>query len=98
MFQKMALSVLSIWLIGVGALAAELFLTAPPEGAVMPLLNPVQKAYVTMPRTERIEYFADAKKRKELSASDQVLSVSGHYPLPVTLSWEAIDLPKAEFT
>jgi len=50
---------------------------------------------VTMPRTARIESFADAKKRKDLSASDQVLSVSGHYTLPVTLSWEAIDLHTA---
>ena len=33
--QKIALSILSIWLYGLGILAAELRLTEPP-GAVMP--------------------------------------------------------------
>ena len=91
MFQKIALAVLSVWLSGAGALAAELRLTAPPDGALVPLLHPVHKAYLAMPRAERIVCFENAKKRRELTAA-------GNYPLPVTLSWEAIDFPEAEFT
>ena len=58
---------------------------------MVPLLNPVQKAYLTMPRAERIEFFADGEKRKKLSSA-------GFHPLPVTLSWEAVDLPEARYT
>ena len=91
LFRKIALSVLSVWLLGFATLAAELRLTVPPEGAVMPLLHPIHKAFLTMPRAERVEYSGNAEKRKELHSA-------GRHPLPVTLAWDALDLPEAQFT
>ena len=51
---------------------------APAEGAIVPLLSEGQKAYVNMPRAERIAYFANQKKRLEMKAL-------GYYPLSVSL-------------
>ena len=90
-FQNRALSILGIWLFGVGAGAAELRLTEPPKGAMVPLLHPVQRAFLTMPREPRIRYFADYDCR-------WLLREARWHPLPVTLSWEAVDLDNARFT
>lgn len=71
--------------------ALEITPSAPEEGAVMPLLNAGQKAYLTMPREERVKFFADSKKRKELVKC-------GHHPLPVTLAWQSDAPANTEFT
>ena len=64
----------------VGA-AGGIALVAPADKSVAPLLSDGQKAYIRMPRGERIAYFADADKRKEMHDL-------GYYPLTVTLKWK----------
>ena len=56
-------------------------LSAPAGGAVVPVLFPQQKAYLAMPRPERIKFFADQKKRIEIRRA-------GFYPAPVKLKWK----------
>ena len=48
------------------AAAAPLEVVSPQNGAVVPTLSAGQKAYVQMPRKERVKYFADSQKRKEM--------------------------------
>ncbi len=55
-------------------------LLSPTEGAVVPTLSDGQKAYLALPRKERVKKFADPKYRGEMRAL-------GYYPLPLTLSW-----------
>jgi len=62
--------------------ALEIQLTAPREKETVPLLNAAQKAYVTMPRKERIAFFADAGKRKQMKEA-------GYLPLPVKFAWKS---------
>ncbi len=57
---------------------------APADKAVVPLLSDGQKAYIRMPRGERVAYFADADKRKEMRDL-------GYYPLTVTLQWKGAE-------
>ena len=69
-----------------GIVCAEqdgLRLTAPADKATVPTLSEGQKAYVSMPRTERIAYFASDSKRKKMRAL-------GYYPQPLTLAWEGV--------
>ena len=61
--------------------ALEIALVSPRDGATVPLLNDAQKAFVTMPRPERIKFFADAAKRKKLREE------AGYWPLPVDFAW-----------
>ena len=61
--------------------ALEITLTSPRDGATVPLLNDAQKAFLTMPRPERIKFFADAAKRKKLREE------AGYWPLPVDFAW-----------
>ena len=56
-------------------------LLKPTEGAVVPLLSEGQKAYVQMPRKERVAFFANAEKRKEMRDL-------GFYPLTVKFAWQ----------
>ena len=49
---------LAVSLAGV-AFAGNLSITAPADGATVPLLTDAQKAYLAMPRTERRVKFAD---------------------------------------
>ena len=71
--------------------ALEIQLTAPREGETVPLLNAAQKAYVAMPRKERIAFFADAAKRKNL------VKEAGYFPLPVKFAWKSGASEKAVF-
>ena len=65
-----------------GVLAAlEITLTSPRDGATVPLLNDAQKAFLTMPREERVKFFADAAKRKKLKEE------AGYWPRPVEFAW-----------
>ncbi len=61
--------------------AAPLTLVSPENGATMPTLSDGQKAYLHMPRAERVEYFASKSKRKEMKAL-------GYYPQPIVLAWK----------
>ena len=62
------------------AKSISLKLLAPAEGAVVPTLSEGQKAYLTLPRAERVKKFADPKYRPQMRAL-------GYYPLPLELSW-----------
>ena len=70
--------------------ALEIVTIAPGDGATVPLLNPAQKAFINMPRAERIKFFADAEKRKQLKEA-------GYYPLPVKFAWKSDASEKAAF-
>ena len=72
------------------AAAAPLEVVSPQNGAVVPTLSAGQKAYVQMPRKERVKYFADSQKRKEMVAL-------GYYPEKVRLAWKG-GAPGAEYT
>lgn len=61
-------------------------ISAPDNGAVVPLLNAGQKEYLAMPREKRIEFFADKENRIKLAKN-------GYYPEKVTLAWT---IPGAE--
>lgn len=60
--------------------AAPLTLVSPQDGATVPTLSDGQKAYLKMPRPERIAFFADQQKRLEMVKL-------GFYPQPVKLAW-----------
>ena len=59
---------------------AGVTLLTPSEGETVPLLSEGQKAYLTMPRKERVAYFANQKSRDKMKAL-------GYYPQSVRLSW-----------
>ena len=61
-------------------------LIAPENGATVPLLSDEQKAFLDMPREERVKKFADATYRRELRSL-------GYYPAKVRLEWESARLP-----
>ncbi len=58
----------------------KITLVSPRPGAVVPTLNPTQKAYLKMPREERIKFFVSEEQRKKLRQG-------GFYPLTVKLQW-----------
>ena len=60
----------------------EIVLLAPARGAAVPLLNASQKAFLALPRAERIALFTDAEARKKLRRE------AGDRPLPVRLTWK----------
>ena len=75
-----------------GILAAlEITLTAPTDGVTVPLLNTAQKAFLDLPRPERIAFFANAEKRQQL------VNEAGYLPLPVFFAWKSDALAQAEF-
>lgn len=65
----------------IAAEPSALTLVTPEEGAVVPLLSEGQKAYLDMPRDERIAAFADSDYRKRMRSC-------GYYPAPVHLTWQ----------
>ena len=62
------------------SLQAEIRLVEPKDGACVPTLSAGQKAYLEMPRAERLAYFADYAKR------DEMCKLTG-CPQPVSISW-----------
>ena len=76
------------WLLALPGLlsALEIALTSPGDGATVPLLNEKHKAFLAMPREERVKFFADAEKRKQLIKA-------GHWPRPVYFGWKSTDAP-----
>ncbi len=81
--KKSSLLLKSLFLLLPSLLAAlEITPVKPENGSVLPLLNKQQKAYLAMPRAERIAFFADAEHRRELVKA-------GYLPLPVEFSWKS---------
>ena len=68
--------------LAVAAEAAAPRLVAPAEGAVVPLLNERQKAFLAMPHAERIAAYSNETFRAELRKA------AGYCPKPVRLEWE----------
>ena len=60
--------------------SSPLRLVSPRDGATVPTLREGQKAYLKMPRKERVAFFADPKRREEMKAL-------GYYPEPTELVW-----------
>ena len=60
--------------------ARRLDLYAPANGAVVPTLSDGQKAYLTLPRAERVKKFASQTYRSQMKAL-------GYYPKPLKLAW-----------
>jgi len=73
-------------LLPVALSALEIALVSPRDGATVPLLNDKHKAFLDMPRAERIKFFADAEKRKQLIKA-------GHWPRPVYFAWKVTGAP-----
>jgi len=61
---------------------SKIVLLAPAKEAAVPLLNAHQKAFLALPRAERIALFTDAEARKKLRRE------AGDRPLPVRLTWK----------
>lgn len=59
-------------------------LVSPLENAIVSQLNPGQKRYLALPRSERVIIFADPDKRTQL------VKETGHYPEPVAFTWEKL--------
>ena len=72
----------SILLKDAPAEAPALAIVSPAEGAVVPLLNDAQKAFLGKPRAERVAVLADEKSRKALRDE------AGYVPAKVRLAWE----------
>ena len=62
------------------ASAAPLAVVSPRDGAVVPTLSDGQKAFLSMPRKERVAYFASKECRRKMVGL-------GWYPKPVRLEW-----------
>jgi len=63
------------------SLSAGIRITEPTDGATVPTLSDGQKAYLAMPRAERVAYFADYAKR------DEMCKLTG-CPRPVRIAWQ----------
>ena len=72
----------AVWSLPFAAAASAPRLVAPAEGAVVPLLNEVQKAYVTMPRAERMAAYTNETFRRTLQKE------GGSKPAKVHLEWK----------
>ena len=89
-----------LMIVGAAALVAwsafaEVRIVAPEKGAVVPLLTSAQKAYLTLPRAERREKFADGHFRdKEMGRPAEVVAGGRHdretyWPKTVRLVWDS---------
>ncbi len=71
---------------------ALITLLKPAEGDTVSLLNDSHKAYLALPRQERIAFFADPAKRQRLAEN------AGHWPQPVDFAWGAAGCNTANYT
>ncbi|MBM4143381.1 MAG: tyrosine-protein phosphatase [Lentisphaerae bacterium] len=71
---------------------ASVTLLKPAAGETVSLLNPAHKAYLALPRQERIAFFADPARRGQLAMD------AGHWPRPVDFAWHAPAGGAAEYT
>ena len=60
-------------------------LVAPAQGEIVPLLNERQKAFLSMPREERVAAYSNETFRSELRKA------AGYRPKPVRLEWDGGD-------
>jgi hypothetical protein len=72
--------------------ASQIALVEPAAGAEVSQLNAAQKAYLALPRQERVEFFADPEKR------EQLVEKAGYYPQPISFSWQWAGHDGAECT
>lgn len=76
---------------------ADIAITEPKDGAMVPLLTDAQKAYLKMSRETRREKFADAKfRKKEMGLPAEQIegekdSRKAYWPKTVKLAWMAKD-------
>ena len=88
---------LSAALLAVSSAFADLSITAPADGATVPLLTDAQKAYLAMPRDERRVKFADKDyRRKEMGLPAETIAGTketrmAYWPKTVRLAWTAED-------
>ena len=66
----------------IASLAEAITLVSPKDGAVVPLLNEKQRAFMRMPREERAAFFDDSQPNKE-----KAIKRYRSAPRPVTLEW-----------
>ena len=66
------------------ATAAPLEIVSPQEGATVPILTADMKAYLALPRAERVKMFADAAARKRIAKF-------GDRPQKTLLSWKCTE-------
>jgi len=72
--------------------ASQIVLVEPAAGAEVSQLNAAQKAYLSLPRKERVEIFADAEKREHLAKE------AGFCPQPISFAWQWAGHDGAEST
>ena len=88
---------LSAAVLAVSSAFADLSITAPADGATVPLLTDAQKAYLAMPRAERRVKFADHDfRKKEMGLPAETVegekkSREAYWPKTVKLAWTAKD-------
>ncbi len=70
---------------------AAITLLKPAAGDTVSLLNDSHKAYLALPRRERIAFFADPAKREQLARD------AGHWPQPVDFAWGAAGCDAADY-
>ncbi len=63
-----------------GCSSSPVKIVSPESGVPVPTLSEGQKAYLTMPRKERVAYFGNQKSRDKMKAL-------GYYPLPTRIAW-----------
>ena len=75
-------ALLAVLLLPLAAAAAAPRLVAPAEGAVVPLLNETQKAFLAMPRAERVDAYTNETFRRTLQKE------GGAKPAKVHFEWK----------
>lgn len=78
--KKFALSFFAVLFAAFTACAAALEIVSPQQGATVPILTADMKAYLALPRAERVKKFADATERKRIVKF-------GDRPQKTLLSW-----------
>lgn len=84
--KKILLSLFALSLTPSLLFAWEIKILSPADQATVPLLSPAQKAYLALPRAERIAFFADQDCRK-------MMVQAKHWPRPVRFTFES-DAPE----
>lgn len=82
-------SALVLWLAASAATkqSDEIRLVMPTDGATVPLLRPLHKEWMLMPRGARVAATRDVEGwRKRMTDAE----VGGHHPLPVRLEWSCV--------
>lgn len=95
---------LSAALLAVSSAFADLSITAPADGATVPLLTDAQKAYLALPLAERRVKFADKGFRKTAmglpaeTVEGEKKAREAYWPKTVRLAWAAKDGAECKVT